>query len=608
MKKNILLGFIGFVLVLSYQNCAEDFDINQVTNKSSLPGIPGQPTNPTEPEVKDFAFNIYLNSTSVPQDGEIIAEINTSIDKRSVNISWQAKCPEDTSASPAGSNSCRDSYISCAKLVCSETGNATISAKIIHEGKEVQSIEKTIRITDLSKVTAPPRIETTSSSIKEKTQFSLRMEYPSTVSATEKQDASILWSLPTGCTTSDLSSQNLSVVCKEPGAHLFGVSYETRKHTGSVSQKIGVNGGISIYAGSVKVGKITHISILHKAPLGTNITWTTSSNDCSFKNVRRAGNQYTGELKCDRIPNNNSGKVRINGHVNLGNYVLSGQSPLMTVGKASLSLSIANIQAAALFAEIPIPLNASVSGNITNKPLTYNWKVNSGSGCIIANRSSIITTMTCSKKVNAIVTFEAYNSDSMGSRSKTIRVAEPLNVEMKNCSWSSYSSYDNVAHQYCPINKVLTGVRSVFSASKEDRIFSMNCCEMQIGNDKLTTSSTYSTGTYSNPYISSWDTGASLNCPSGKVRTATMSKHSNKKEDRIFGFRCAAVKHKTTQMKLVNCAVPTHPTYGQYVNNWRSSYTFNCPANKVIAKEYSYHSNSQEDRKFKYTCCEMKKP
>lgn len=596
MKRNLILIFSAFVLILSYQNCAEDFDINQYSGASVDPGPTGQTT-----QEDPFELDMSLMRTSVPQESKVEAVINLSFETRPVSVAWEKQCPEDNQPSAAALGSC-ESHLSCMEFSCLQKGSAYVIAKVFHQNEMKQEIRKRISITDIEQVTADPSIQILSSSPNEKQDFLARIDFPKSMSAEDQAEASINWSIPTGCTSNSLTQTTIRLNCSKAGNYSLGVSYDSRRYVGSAQKTFGVNGRISFITGVPRVGSKINIGISHNFSNYSNIAWSTSSPDCRFSNVVKSGSGYTGELLCTKVPSNNSGKVRVQGLISTQTYEVRGESALMTVLKGSLSVSILNAPSTT-FLNKSIKLNASVAKNNAGS-LNYNWKMNSNSGCIISGRNTLEATITCSSTGTKVATFEASNDGYRGIKSVSFTVLSDPLAKLNSCSWSSYSTYDNVISYTCPANKVMTGVKSVYSTSKHDRMYSYQCCSAKVGNTSLSVTNKWYSGTNYYRYITSYDSTVNLNCSGNKVRFASYSKHSNSKEDRIFGFGCASVKLGAKELKVKNCEAK--PSITGYANSFKASKTFTCPTNKVLTKEYSYHLNSFEDRRFRYTCCELR--
>lgn len=92
-----------------------------------------------------------------------------------------------------------------------------------------------------------------------------------------------------------------------------------------------------------------------------------------------------------------------------------------------------------------------------------------------------------------------------------------------------------------------------------------------------------------------WDATWTRNCPYGYFLRYVYSVHSNSKEDRRFRFGCMKFKKTTWR----TC-------YGSsYVNRWDQDIDYKCPANTVMTGISSYHANSREDRRFSFRCCSL---
>ncbi|XP_073707172.1 hemagglutinin/amebocyte aggregation factor-like [Garra rufa] len=88
-----------------------------------------------------------------------------------------------------------------------------------------------------------------------------------------------------------------------------------------------------------------------------------------------------------------------------------------------------------------------------------------------------------------------------------------------------------------------------------------------------------------------YDDALNFVCPASQSISSIASEHNNDREDRVWDFSC-------------------QDTYGQsgcywtdYVNDFDQLVLFECSAQHVIAGMSSYHSNTHEDRRWKFYCC-----
>ncbi len=91
-----------------------------------------------------------------------------------------------------------------------------------------------------------------------------------------------------------------------------------------------------------------------------------------------------------------------------------------------------------------------------------------------------------------------------------------------------------------------------------------------------------------------YDEVHSIQCSTGEGLCRLYSEHSNSKEDRIFNYGCCRV---TSAQNVHKC------TWTDYITEYDEPISFMCPANQYMGGTTSRHSNSREDRQFKYQCC-----
>jgi lipoyltransferase 1 len=149
------------------------------------------------------------------------------------------------------------------------------------------------------------------------------------------------------------------------------------------------------------------------------------------------------------------------------------------------------------------------------------------------------------------------------------------------------SKYDQPSKWTRGDGNFLNGMHSTHSNSKEDRIFSMRYCH-----PPQNSRHDWQGFEYTN-YDAAWVRG----CGGGSAIYYTYSVHSNSKEDRQFYFACA-MPHKRYVLSSCSWTEMFPGSYGGAV------YT-ECPDNGVIRSIYSQHDNGHEDRKFGFECCRI---
>ncbi|CAL1539510.1 unnamed protein product [Lymnaea stagnalis] len=94
-------------------------------------------------------------------------------------------------------------------------------------------------------------------------------------------------------------------------------------------------------------------------------------------------------------------------------------------------------------------------------------------------------------------------------------------------------------------------------------------------------------------FVNDWDQPFTFNCQTGHVISYVSSIHNNRAEDRRWEFRCKNV------VKTHSCS------HSGYVNEFDQPVVFKCPGDQVMTGVDSYHSNKAEDRRFGFQCCNV---
>ncbi|XP_046564165.1 dermatopontin-like isoform X2 [Haliotis rubra] len=95
-------------------------------------------------------------------------------------------------------------------------------------------------------------------------------------------------------------------------------------------------------------------------------------------------------------------------------------------------------------------------------------------------------------------------------------------------------------------------------------------------------------------YVNDFNEPLLFKCPKGMSIASWESYHENSPEDRRHRFTC-----KTTR-GLGKCQ------WSGYVNQFEQPVSFQCPNNGVISGVSSIHSNGPEDRRFDFYCCSLR--
>ncbi|KAL4221738.1 hypothetical protein ACF0H5_019993 [Mactra antiquata] len=98
-------------------------------------------------------------------------------------------------------------------------------------------------------------------------------------------------------------------------------------------------------------------------------------------------------------------------------------------------------------------------------------------------------------------------------------------------------------------------------------------------------------------YLNDFDGELNFSCPDGETFSRIHSEHSNSAEDRRFELECKALGLDTAGQS------PHCEWTAQYVNGYDEVFIYECPGNSFLNGMHSVHSNSAEDRKWKFRCC-----
>ena len=97
-------------------------------------------------------------------------------------------------------------------------------------------------------------------------------------------------------------------------------------------------------------------------------------------------------------------------------------------------------------------------------------------------------------------------------------------------------------------------------------------------------------------FVNNWDKPFVYQCPGRQTLSSVYSIHNNYYEDRRFKFSCRTGPHDVIS---TTCKWSEQRTYSDQPVN------FMCSADWAITGVDSYHTNINEDRRFKFKCCKL---
>ncbi|KAI8750476.1 dermatopontin [Biomphalaria glabrata] len=97
------------------------------------------------------------------------------------------------------------------------------------------------------------------------------------------------------------------------------------------------------------------------------------------------------------------------------------------------------------------------------------------------------------------------------------------------------------------------------------------------------------------PWVNEYDGQMDFKCPDKQIIMYLSSIHDDQREDRIWEMLCRTAEFGD------------YCVQSDYVNNFDQTFNYTCPGNKVLTGISSYHYDSYEDRRFRFTCCRASK-
>lgn len=652
------------LLALGYQNCAEEINIEELklsslcyrepdaVGCSSVDDIGGlgdsddggdSGNDNSDGSGNDdggkgsapFTHSIFGPSSAV-EDSELVYYVQNNGDERSVAIEWSYRCPGDqNSLKTIGSSSTCQSGVSCIKIVCDEEGDisnqAMVQADIKFMGFTVKTLTKSTTITEASKAVVNPSISSPSSAQLINQEFNLSVNWPSNKASDLLDGASYSWSIASGCSLvsgSINSANSIKVKCSTVGTHQFGFSYSSDDYRGSASANVQIIGSLEISKNfnSIKVGETKSVSVSHSNLPNPKYTWGTSFTGCKV-NDGKATSKNSHSVYCSSRPPGSSKVVKFTLTLESGSLKLQDSFEL-SINKGSLSLSLSIPTKEHLKGERP-----TVSVKVSPEPsdLEYEWEINNDDHCkIYGSGKSVKAGCDTGPGGSSSIQVTVSNNNYSSSTTKQIKFVSSNSISLANCAWMASSTYNNapgytpssyhaVLNYTAPKDKVLVGISSYFSSSKEDRRWNFKYCDLKIGSSKLSVGTAVKQSFYntrSNYYMDKENILEDGECALDEAMTGKYGVYGQKTHDRAYALYCAKPSFGNYKTKLVNCEEPTTKQSYQYggrryeydaptYTSMKSYFKYECPAGKVLRGEESLHQHGPDDRKFRYQCCSM---
>lgn len=186
----------------------------------------------------------------------------------------------------------------------------------------------------------------------------------------------------------------------------------------------------------------------------------------------------------------------------------------------------------------------------------------------------------------------------------TVVAAVPL-VRI-NCTMTSYhNGFDQTVNYQTSGNFVFSGEESIHNNNNEDRIFRNDICELAGSGIGTFVKMSQTVHPSASTFVNTYDNPVNFVCPGNKVMTGHYSVHNNNNEDRVFRYFCSDMVNPNDFSRVaVRNTCTWYPSTVGYVNNFDSPVDFNCPGNQVMTGVHSYHSSNNEDRRFRFQCCD----
>jgi hypothetical protein len=172
--------------------------------------------------------------------------------------------------------------------------------------------------------------------------------------------------------------------------------------------------------------------------------------------------------------------------------------------------------------------------------------------------------------------------------------------KLDECTWTTnwVNNWDSVLNFECNNNGLVRTVESYHDNGKQDRRWKFECCRLALSDfsdDEITDMDC----TEPNYYENDWDGSLNIS-PTTYFLNGINSYHNNDKEDRLFRFRRCRPNESDDTSTAFSDTVTLDTT--SYDAKWTKSCSGYNNGNSAMVGLESWHSNSKEDRQFKFTC------
>jgi len=217
----------------------------------------------------------------------------------------------------------------------------------------------------------------------------------------------------------------------------------------------------------------------------------------------------------------------------------------------------------------------------------------------------------------AVIGLYSKHSNTHEDRKWKLKCGKMSGVTVSSdCRWTGYkNSYDGVLNYQMPNPYVMVGFLSDHDDNKEDRRFKFRECKVTFtvqsqdlgqplaSQRQMVWTDSPQSGSFSSDnggWYNSYDDTLNFKAElahDGAFLCGMQTQHSNSAEDRKFKFATCSFTGQGSQR--------TNTWTSSYCNSWDGVMNCDCPSGRAMYGVYSKHSNNKEDRRWKLHCSKV---
>ncbi len=206
----------------------------------------------------------------------------------------------------------------------------------------------------------------------------------------------------------------------------------------------------------------------------------------------------------------------------------------------------------------------------------------------------------CTHAFEEVTELQCHSLQGNWDENRTPQCRIPKLLEFDNESWTPLlNNYDAPVTMASVPNRVIRGYGTTFHNGHKDNQIRFLLAQPRDGNLELSTSQcTWLPSTNPSTWVNDFDADVNFTCPGDTFMTNEHSYHSNTYEDRRYRYQCCQLQKPDTTF-----VQKKNCEWSGLQNVFRWPVDFRCEDGKTLTGVKSTHNNSHEDRMYRFQCC-----